>query len=143
MAHQRDMRVSDADRRAAAEELRAAHSQGRLSLAEFDSRLDAVNRAVTYGDLSALFADLPAVPAAAPAARSSVPKWVRIVWTWWTVTLVINLAVWALVRFQFEDDVHFWPVWLIIPTIAIAAVSQRAISARSTRQSRRTPAWRG
>ena len=140
---QRNMRISDEDRRGAAEELRAAHAQGRLSLTEYDTRLDTVNRATTYGDLAKIFTDLPAVAPARTERRSSAPKWVRIVWLWWTVTLVINLAVWALVRFQLSDDVHFWPVWLLIPTIAIAAVTYRATTAHAAKRARRTPAWRG
>ena len=136
MANHPTTRISDDDRRTAADELRAAQAQGRLTLAEYDDRLKAVGEATTYADLSRLFRDLPA--GAAPAKAGRAPAWVRVLWLWWTVTLAINLGVWALVRFQFAADVHFWPMWLLIPTIAIAAVTYPATKKRASR----APSWR-
>lgn len=138
MTHHPGTRVSDDERRAASDHLRAAHSQGRLTRTEYEHRLTLVADAATYADLRAVFADLPAESPAKPA-RS--PQWVRVLWLWWSVTLAINLGVWALVHFQFAA-VHFWPVWLLIPTIAIAAVTARATAAHTARQATRTPPWR-
>ncbi len=59
-----DLRVGDADREAAAAHLREHYAQGRLSLEEFNRRLDAVFAATTQSVLSALTRDLP--PAAPP-----------------------------------------------------------------------------
>src|ERR1700733_1854450 len=53
------MRVSDAERDAAATELREHFASGRLNQDELDERLTAVFAAKTRGDLSALFTDLP------------------------------------------------------------------------------------
>lgn len=53
------MRVSDAERDAAAAELREHFASGRLNQDELDERLAAVFAAKTRGDLSALFSDLP------------------------------------------------------------------------------------
>jgi hypothetical protein len=53
------MRVSDAEREAAAAELREHFASGRLDQAELETRLSAVFAARTRGDLNALFADLP------------------------------------------------------------------------------------
>lgn len=138
MAHHPGTRVSDDERRAASDHLRAAHAQGRLTLTEYEHRLTLVADAATYADLRAVFADLPTESPAKPA-RS--PQWVRALWLWWSVTLAINLGVWALVNFQFAA-VHFWPAWLLIPTIAIAAVTARATAAHAARQATRTPPWR-
>jgi hypothetical protein len=62
------MRVSDADRDQAAEVLREAAGQGRLTLDELDQRLDQAYAAKTYADLDTVTRDLPAVGTAAPAA---------------------------------------------------------------------------
>lgn len=69
------LRVSDADREAAAEVLRNAAGEGRITFEELDERLEAAYAAKTYGDLAAVTADLPAagpqppaVPAAGPVA---------------------------------------------------------------------------
>jgi hypothetical protein len=53
------MRVSDAEREAAAAELREHFASGRLDQAELEMRLSAVFAARTRWDLNALFADLP------------------------------------------------------------------------------------
>src|ERR1700733_14446736 len=77
------LRASDKDRESAAEVLREAAGEGRLSMAELDERLDAVYEAKTYAELEPIIRDLPhpaiappqakapdaaAVPAAAPAS---------------------------------------------------------------------------
>jgi hypothetical protein len=61
-----DLRIGDADREAAAARLREHYAQGRLTLEEFNQRLDAVFAATTQRQLSALTRDLP--HAAAPSA---------------------------------------------------------------------------
>lgn len=61
------MRVSDADRDQAAEVLREAAGQGRLTLDELDQRLDQAYAAKTYADLEPVTRDLPAIGTAAPA----------------------------------------------------------------------------
>lgn len=66
------MRVGDAERVAAADRLARHFSHGRLDQDELDDRLDRVMRARTAGDLTEVFADLPAdepVPASAPAGQ--------------------------------------------------------------------------
>jgi hypothetical protein len=52
-------RASDDERQDAAERLRRAQGEGRITLDEYDSRLQRAYRAVSYGDLLDLFADLP------------------------------------------------------------------------------------
>ena len=66
-----DLRVGDADREAVAAALRESYAQGRLTLEEFNQRVEAAFAATTRSQLSALTRDLP--PVAAPAARAPVP----------------------------------------------------------------------
>jgi hypothetical protein len=54
------LRVSDADRDRAVDELKAAFVQGRLAKNEFDLRVGQVLVALTYADLNAQTADVPA-----------------------------------------------------------------------------------
>src|SRR5689334_7374213 len=70
------MRVSDSDREQAADVLREAAGQGRISLDELDERLESAYAAKTYADLAALTHDLPhsgrmPVPPAQTAAQVS------------------------------------------------------------------------
>ncbi len=57
---QRDLRVSDAERQAVARRLERGLRDGRLTIAEFDERVQAAWAARTRGDLEELTADLPA-----------------------------------------------------------------------------------
>jgi hypothetical protein len=59
MAAGNEMRVSDAEREAAASELREHFASGRLDSEELSERLDRALAAKTRGDLNALFTDLP------------------------------------------------------------------------------------
>jgi Domain of unknown function (DUF1707) len=61
MAARPDLRIGDADREAAAASLREHFAQGRLSLTEFNERIDAVFAASTQGDLDHITRDLPHV----------------------------------------------------------------------------------
>jgi Domain of unknown function (DUF1707) len=63
MATRPDLRIGDADREAGAESLRENYAQGRLSLTEFNERLDAIFAATTQGQLDHITRDLPHVSA--------------------------------------------------------------------------------
>jgi hypothetical protein len=59
MAAGNDMRVGDAEREAAAAELREHYASGRLTLDELNERIDKAFAAKTRGDLNVLMTDLP------------------------------------------------------------------------------------
>jgi hypothetical protein len=61
MATQPSLRIGDRERDAVAAEMREHYAHGRLTLEEFNQRLDAVFAARTQDDLSRLTADLPHV----------------------------------------------------------------------------------
>jgi hypothetical protein len=68
-----DLRIADADRETAAACLREHYAQGRLTLEEFNQRLDAVFTAATQSQLSVLTRDLPRLttpPAPLPLATA-------------------------------------------------------------------------
>jgi hypothetical protein len=71
MASGNEMRVGDAEREAAAAELREHYASGRLTLDELNERVDKAFAAKTRGDLNALMTDLPS---ARPGASGS-PGW--------------------------------------------------------------------
>jgi hypothetical protein len=69
-------RAGDADRERAVAVLRDATIQGRLTLEEFSERVERALQARTHDELQALSADLPAVPAPAPAVPKRSGRWV-------------------------------------------------------------------
>ena len=144
MSTERDMRVSDQDRSAAAARLKHAHDEGRLDFAEYDRRLALAYGSVTYGDIDQLFTDLPtgqsaplAVHHAAPTpvvvpkpqsdglatAFARMPTALRVLWTIWASVVAINLTVWVLVDVGDQDVPYFWPMWLLVPGAVLLAVT--------------------
>jgi hypothetical protein len=63
----RDLRLSDAERERVVARLQVAVAEGRLTLDEFQERVDGVLRSRTYGEIEPYLADLP-VSAAQPVA---------------------------------------------------------------------------
>jgi hypothetical protein len=63
-------RVSPEEREEAADRLRLAAGEGRLSLDELGERLEAALSALTYGELDALVGDLPGRPGSATPASA-------------------------------------------------------------------------
>ncbi len=70
-----DLRIGDSDREAVASLLREHYAAGRLTLEEFNQRLDATFAATTQGQLSRITQDLPHVgmPAAARPLTTGRP----------------------------------------------------------------------
>jgi hypothetical protein len=151
-----EMRVSDAERQAAADRLRAFHADGRLDLLEYDNRLAAAYAAVTYGDLDKLFADLPASSPSVVAVNAPAPAYVpprpqvldnlidadmhlalKILWTIWTGVVLINLTVWLLVSIGQTDPAYFWPMWLAVPGVALFGATVGVGALRTNRRQRR------
>ena len=72
MASQPSLRIGDREREAVAAELREHYAQGRLSLEEFNQRVDAVFAAKTQRDLRRITSDLPHVQPATPLPSSGL-----------------------------------------------------------------------
>jgi hypothetical protein len=77
-----EMRASDAEREQVADVLRSAAGDGRLTVEELDTRLQAAYLAVTRAELETLTVDLPSTSGAAPA-RSSTSRGTR-----WVISIM-------------------------------------------------------
>lgn len=76
MADTGDIRVGDAEREAVASELREHYAQGRLTMEDFQRRLDASFAAKTRADLDTLIEDLPhTMPPGRPLPASGSAGW--------------------------------------------------------------------
>lgn len=74
-ASEANMRASDAERSAVADQLSAHFGAGRLDQAEFDERLSRAMAAKTRGELGPLLADLPSLDAApVPVRRHGIGR---------------------------------------------------------------------
>jgi class 3 adenylate cyclase len=107
------LRVSDAERDHATEALREHVAAGRLSMDEFDERIEEVLASRTAGDLRHALRDLPeATPApAGPETRSGRGR--RVHYALWRFATINGMCVgiWA------ATGAHaFWPAYVLIPT---------------------------
>jgi hypothetical protein len=85
MATPSGMRIGDSDREAMAATLREHYAQGRLTLAEFQQRLNAVFAAKTDTDLARVNADLPHVssyPQVWPPSGRTLPSGAGAGYSW-------------------------------------------------------------
>jgi hypothetical protein len=128
------MRAADADRQKITERLKAALEEGRLSLHEYDDRVQQVYASRTYADLLGLVNDLPApgLSAEEVAARQQaglrrearkLPMALMVLWTIWAALAAINVVAYVLVDVTVDEDVYLWPVWLLVPGAALLAVT--------------------
>jgi hypothetical protein len=113
MTIERRIRVSDAERQAAADRLGAAMADGRLDMAEYDRRIALAYGAVTYGDLDQLFTDLPHPPYPQPFLGAAPARYARPAGTVGEVRgtglqmllFLVTLGIWGYVYyFQVHDE---------------------------------------
>ncbi|MDO8188016.1 DUF1707 domain-containing protein [Conexibacter sp. JD483] len=116
MGSEADLRASDAERERTVTQLRDHFSSGRISEQELDERSDAAYAARTVGELTALVADLPALPAPPPRPghdpeREAARK--RVLYKSGTaaITILICVVIWAA-----SGAGYFWPVWVMLGT---------------------------
>ncbi|MDY7088034.1 MAG: DUF1707 domain-containing protein [Actinomycetota bacterium] len=127
------MRAADADRQKVADQLKTALDEGRLTLHEYDERVALAYSSKTYQELLMLLTDLPRPGLSAGEVRARheaeqrraarrLPTAMLVLWTIWASLTVVNLVVYALVALG-ADDVYPWPVWMLVPGAALAAVT--------------------
>ncbi|MFI6046406.1 DUF1707 domain-containing protein [Nocardia sp. NPDC051321] len=106
-----NVRASDADREKIVEQLRHAMNEGRLTLHEYDDRLQQVYSAKTYGELTPVLADLPAQRGSrAMVPTNRIPQWVVIMWIPWVFVNMLTLLIWVA-----TGAGYFWPFWVAVP----------------------------
>jgi len=115
------IRASDEDRSRTAAALGEHYAAGRLTLEEFQERLDKVYAATTLGELGRLVADLPGTDlgrfperrAAGPVqvpAGGSVLAW-RAAWRFWLALSVVAFVIWLLGGASGGP----WFLWAVVP----------------------------
>ncbi|SDE45471.1 DUF1707 SHOCT-like domain-containing protein [Glycomyces harbinensis] len=134
------LRISNADRDKAIEQLRAALDEGRIDLAEFDDRTRSAYEAKTNAELDLIFDDLPGgrpkeaevVPAEQPAdrphgdphARRGRPPLHQVPALRGLITVgLICTAIWLATWIGSGELPAFWPIWPILG-LGIATVVQ-------------------
>lgn len=138
VARNPSVRASDAEREEVAGVLRDNLAEGRLTMEEFQERLDAAYSSRTYGELDALMVDLPRPAGTAPMtlsetgahlagrwedyrrgrARRRISRFVSVnavCWTIWGATVASSAG---------HNLEGMWPLWITVPWGALI-VSRR------------------
>jgi Domain of unknown function (DUF1707) len=112
-ARRATMRAADADRERVAAMLRDNFEAGRLTLEEFQERIERVYAARTFGELDQEMVDLPTehhpTQQPPPSAGRHVDAW-RTLALRFLVISVFFIAIWAFSGRQGS----FWPIWPIL-----------------------------
>lgn len=103
-----DLRVSDLEREAVADELREHAGDGRLDTGELSDRLEATYAARTQAELAAVTADLPRLRARRQAIVEHRRDLSRHVVAFVAVNVLL-IAVWAM-----TGAGYFWPIWPLL-----------------------------
>lgn len=105
------IRVGDTDRDAVSRRLSRAVADGRLTLTEYDTRLQRLYQVETRGALAEIVSDLPVErPEPKRKRRQSIPGWVVIMWMPWIAVNIMCLAIWLT-----TGGGYFWPFWVAVP----------------------------
>jgi hypothetical protein len=129
-----ELRASDAEREATAQELRRAHGDGRIATEELEERLSRVFAARTRGELATTVADLPPQqpPAAATAqapVRAARARAVRRLRSQALVSggiCLLAVGVWL----ASGANGGFWPVWVfLLAGVRLVFIASRVLSA--------------
>jgi hypothetical protein len=105
-----DLLVSDADRARVASELRQHYESGRLTLDEFQERLDEAHRARTEAQLDRVLRQLPSPKLPTVSPRDT--RWRSLALQYALVNLVAVL-IWVFSG----SNGDFWPKWVLIVTL--------------------------
>jgi exonuclease VII large subunit len=132
------LRASDDDRDRTASLLREHHAAGRLTVEEFQERLDAAYEAKTLGQLQELLADLPSIDLyhlpEQSMRRSQMggsqplqpkdehgrlsPIW-RHHWGSWASVSMLLFAIWLVSAITSHSVAGLWFLWVSVPWGAI------------------------
>ncbi|GII29462.1 DUF1707 domain-containing protein [Planotetraspora mira] len=121
MAATPEMRASDGDRERVAAALREHVAEGRLTVDEFNERLEGVYQSRTYGELAKLTSDLPEIdlhampavvtpPADQPAKRGNGA--LRAAWAGWFGTSAVLWTIWLVSSIGSGELMYPWPLWV-------------------------------
>lgn len=107
------LRVGTAEREGAAQILGSAMADGRLTLAEYEERVDAVWKSSTRGELARVTDDLPAVTAESESDVDKSSEWREYFdeWRWWFGGAIIMTGIWGFQSISDGELNGYWPGW--------------------------------
>jgi hypothetical protein len=144
-----DMRISDAERELVVAQLNAAVAEGRLTLAEFEERVDGVLRSRTFGEVEPYVGDLPSKgPLAGPqehlirnrssslkrVGRWTVPRRLLISSRAGSIKLDFTEAVFTSQVVEVQLEARSSNIELVVPRGATADIHSIAPHASSLKQ---------
>jgi hypothetical protein len=116
------LRAGHADREQAVKVLKSAFVQGRLTKAEFDLRISQALASRTYTDLSAVTADLPAVPVTAATLQPAGDPANRTVAKVIAYMTAVWVSFWGVVAVVFPGELHSVSAYLLFALMMLTVM---------------------
>ncbi len=104
--------ASDAERERAADRLRTAAGEGRLTTDELSERLGRAYAARTHAELEEVLAGLPALAVPAQRQRARTLRRLQRLALWLVPPNLVCIAIWAVTG----AESSFWPKWVLLAT---------------------------
>jgi hypothetical protein len=120
MTDEQELRASDEQRERAAQDIREHFAAGRLTDEELSERVQAAYSARTEGDLRALLADLPKLPASRAQQKAELVQRRRALQrrllqeTGGGLSLFVICTVIWLASGGHHGHGQFWPIWVLL-----------------------------
>lgn len=108
------IRVGTAEREETVQVLGSAMADGRLTMAEYEARVDSVLGSVTRGELAMVTADLPVVQEDRNLeAERDKAEWREYLeeWQWWIGSAIIMTGIWGFQSISEGELTRYWPMW--------------------------------
>lgn len=107
------LRVGTAEREATARILGSAMADGRLTMLEYEQRIDAVWKSTTRGELARVTDDLPAVIDDKEEDLAKSREWREYLdeWRWWFGGAIIMTGIWGFQSISDGELNGYWPMW--------------------------------
>jgi len=106
-----DLLVSDAERERVTDDLRGHYEAGRLTLDEFQERINEAHAARTAGQLEHVLRQLP--PVQLPTVNPRDTRW-RSLALQYALVNAVAILIWAL-----GGAGEFWPKWVFLVTLIL------------------------
>lgn len=107
------LRVGTAERESTVQILGSAMADGRLTMTEYEERVDDVWKSSTRGELARVTDDLPAVISEAEDAIDKSAEWREYFdeWRWWFIGAIIMTGIWGFQSISDGELNGYWPGW--------------------------------
>jgi Domain of unknown function (DUF1707) len=113
MSDMEKLRVGTTEREATVQVLGSAMADGKLTMAEYEERVDAVWKSTTRGELAQVTHDLPVAASENVVESKDAREWREYFdeWRWWFGGAIVMTGIWGFQSISDGEPNNYWPMW--------------------------------